>query len=106
MNEALLLKITCPSLAEAKSIAELLIEKHLAAGVNILPNIMSIYHWQGQIHNKTECLLEAQIVADNFEAICDLVTKQHSYQLPCIVALPIIKTNAGLLQWIRENSRS
>lgn len=94
--------ITCPDEDCARQIATALIEQRLAACVNILPHLTSVYRWQGQIEQDAEHLLLAKLPADapRFEALRDTVQAMHPYELPEIVAVPITNALPDYLQWI------
>lgn len=98
----LLVYITIPQREEALALAHLLVEKHLAAGVNIVPGIESIYHWQGQVRQHGEYLLLAQTTADRFSQLEQAVSAVHSYEVPCIVAVPLSAASATFAQWIEH----
>ena len=95
--------ITAASLKQAKEIAGILISKRLAACVNILPGINSVFRWQGKIDKAKEVLLLAKTTKPNFKKLASQVKKVHSYECPEIIALPIIAGNKEYLRWI-ENS--
>lgn len=97
----MLVYITCSDATEAKRIARHLVETQLVAGVNILPG-HSIYRWQNEICEHAEAIMLAQAPEANFEAILTAVKSLHSYQNPCIIALPISHGNPDFLQWIAQ----
>jgi periplasmic divalent cation tolerance protein len=102
MTGALTVFITTPSRAEAEKIARTVVEESLAACANIFPGIQSIYRWQGKVENAEEHVLFLKSTADRFEALQARVKALHSYQCPCIVALPIVAGNEDYLKWITE----
>jgi len=94
---------TCPDKDTATSVASALIQQHLAACVNILPGLTSIFHWQGQIESGEEVLLLIKTTKEAYEAVQATICDIHPYELPEIIAVPI---NAGLpayLAWIGTN---
>lgn len=99
-----LVYITIPTMDEARQLARILVEESLAAGVNIVPGATSVYRWQGQIHEAQECLLLAQISRAAFADACTAICSLHSYETPCIVALPITAGHEPFLTWIENNS--
>jgi periplasmic divalent cation tolerance protein len=94
--------ITVPSEEIGVKISESLLEKKLAACVNILPSINSLYTWQGKICNDKEILLIIKTRADFFESeFVDTVKALHPYDEPEIIALPILMGSETYLKWIR-----
>jgi periplasmic divalent cation tolerance protein len=93
-----------PDVDGAVALARELVERRLAAGVNVLPGALSVYRWEGEVRQAGECLLLAQVDASAFAGFRDFVTGSHPYQVPCVVALPIVDGHAPFLAWIGENS--
>ncbi|ESA37078.1 divalent-cation tolerance protein [Leptolyngbya sp. Heron Island J] len=96
-----LILVTTASESEARTIAESLLDNQLAACVSITP-IQSIYRWQGSIHNDAEYQLTIKTDLALFEQIATQVTQQHSYDLPEIIAVPMVASTEAYEQWIRE----
>ena len=93
--------ITAPDLDTAESIAKALLEKRLAACVNIIPGLRSIYHWEGKIEDDQEILLMIKTRAELIEKqLTPLVQKLHPYQVPEIIALPVVGGGQSYLDWI------
>lgn len=102
--KALMLYVTCADQAEAKKLARLAVESHLAACANILGSpIESLYFWQGQLEESQENLLLLKTTEELFEPLTKLIRQEHSYQTPCIVALPIVAADADYLKWIKDS---
>lgn len=101
---ALFVYMTAASAAEAERIAHDLVESRLAAGVNIFSPIRSVYRWKGEIRREGEIALIAQTDEDRFEALAERVRRLHSYETPCIVALPVERGNADFLAWITAST--
>ncbi|MDD1608882.1 MAG: divalent-cation tolerance protein CutA [Methylococcaceae bacterium] len=91
---------TCPDKDTAEKIASLLVENNLAACVNIVPNITSIYRWQGQTERAEEVLLLIKARQDTYSALESLIKKHHPYQLPEIIAVAIERGLPDYLNWI------
>lgn len=91
---------TCPDKNTAKKLAELLVTKKLAACVNILPGLTSIYTWEEQIESVQEHLLLIKSTKDNYQAIETTVFKHHPYEVPEIIAVPIERGLPEYLDWI------
>jgi periplasmic divalent cation tolerance protein len=92
--------------AEAKRIGRALVEEKLAACANIIPKMRSIYRWKGNIEEGDECILIAKTTKDNADDAILLIRKLHSYELPCVVVIPIIGGLDAYLQWINEGTRN
>jgi periplasmic divalent cation tolerance protein len=100
--EYLLISITTNSPEEAESIAKALVQERLAACVNIIPAIISIYRWQGKVHRDSEVLLVAKSRPELFEPLAARVKELHSYEVPEIIALSIVAGSKAYLSWIDE----
>jgi len=92
--------ITTESAAQAESIGRALVEARLAACVNILPGMHSLYHWQGSIASAQETVLIAKTRMDLTEALTAKVKELHTYDIPCVVVLPVVAGLPDFLQWI------
>lgn len=92
--------VTVANLPEARSIARALVESRLAACVNILPNVTSVYRWEDKLEESNEIVLIAKSRADCFEALKRKVLSLHSAKCPCIVALPFTMGHQPFLGWI------
>jgi periplasmic divalent cation tolerance protein len=100
---ALLVLISCPE-SSAAPIAEALVQQRLAACVNLLPGLRSVYRWQGKIETAGETLLIAKTVADRYAALETAVRSLHPYELPEIVAVEIARGLSPYLQWLAEST--
>lgn len=94
--------VTVASPDQGKAIATTLIEAHLAACVTVIP-VQSIYRWQGQIHNDAEWQLIIKTKLDKFDELSATIQEIHSYDVPEILALPIVAGSSTYLQWMGEN---
>jgi periplasmic divalent cation tolerance protein len=92
--------ITAPNIAEAGRLAEMLVGSHLAACVQLLPEMESIYRWKGKIERAGEVLLIAKTIRSKFAQLESEVRASHSYETPEIVALPIIDGSQPYLEWL------
>ncbi len=104
MSEAIVVLVTCSSEEEATKIANALVEGRLAACVNIISPVRSIYRWEGKIWDEKEWLLTIKIQQKRFEELEKKVKSLHSYSVPEIIALPIVEGSASYLKWIEENT--
>jgi len=100
-SDPIVVLMTAASLDEAGRIADMLVEARLAACVQILPGIQSIYRWQGQVAHEREVLLLAKTASDRFDELVKPVTAIHSYKTPEIIALPIKAAAKPYLKWLR-----
>ena len=94
---------TCPNTTVAKEIAECLVNAELAACVNIIPNIMSVYRWQGKIECDQEVQLMIKTTSTHFNQITDKIRQLHPYDTPEIIALNIQQGDERYLNWIKES---
>lgn len=94
---------TCPNEDSASQIAELLVEKRLAACVNIVAEIHSVFRWQGEVAKEREWLLIAKTRAERFDEVRDAVVASHPYELPEIIGVPLSQGLPGYLRWIDES---
>ena len=95
-----LILCTCPDAACAEKLAHALISEKLAACVNILPGVSSVYEWQGQIETAQEHLLLIKSHQDRYAAIEATLKRLHPYQLPEIIAVAIERGSLDYLKWI------
>ncbi len=105
MTEIYFAYITTSNVEEATRIGRTLVEGRLAACVNILPNMQSLYWWQEKIQSDNECVLLAKTSAEHCQALVEQVKKLHSYQCPCIALLPVTGGNPNYLQWIIDETK-
>jgi len=96
----IVLLITAGSIEEAQQISRALLEQKKVACVNIVPQISSLFWWQGKIDSESEVLLLAKTKASKLPEILDLVREIHSYDVPEVIALPILDGNREYLEWI------
>ena len=94
--------ITSPDEQTAAKIANCLVEKRLAACINIIAPIRSIYKWEGKIEDDKEVLMIVKTRKDLFEELESSVKQMHPYSVPEIIGLPIIKGSSEYLNWITE----
>ena len=102
-EQYLLILNTCPDKETAIRVANILISKRLAACVNILPGLTSVYHWKGQIESSEEHLLLIKSTRTAFAEVESAICGTHPYELPEIVAVPLIAGLESYLSWIGDN---
>lgn len=90
---------------DAERIARALVEGGLAACVNIVPAVTSVYRWKGRVERGEERLLVVKTRADRFEALREAIISLHPYELPEVIALPIEAGHAPYLAWLDEGVR-
>jgi|SRR5579859_3943984 len=103
MTDKRIVLCTTSSENEARKIAQSLVERRLAACVNILPQVESIYRWQGEIESSREWLLLIKTSSERFAAVRDAIGELHSYDLPECIAVAIEGGSQGYLQWIADS---
>ena len=102
-TDAIIVFMTAADRAEAGRLAEMLVEKRLAACVQILPEIESVYRWQGKIERQQEVLLIAKTTQSKFEDLEKEVRALHSYETPEIVAFPLTAGSDPYLAWLKTS---
>ena len=102
MTESIVVLVTCGSEEEALKIAHSLVEEHLAACVNLISPIRSIYRWEGKILDEREWLLIVKTQRQRFEELEKKVKSLHSYSVPEIIGLPIVEGSSSYLNWLAE----
>lgn len=103
MTEALVVFMTAGSTDEARRIADHLIDARLAACVQVLPEIESVYHWKGEVRREREVLILAKTTGGQFEALEAAVRAVHSYETPEIVAVPIAGISPPYRKWLVDS---
>ena len=101
--DPIVVMLTAGSREEAVRLADAIVGARLAACVQILPEIESIYHWKGAIERAPETLVLAKTVADKFAELETVVRSLHSYETPEIIALPITASSAPYLEWLKAS---
>ncbi len=106
MNDGIVVLITASSDIEAARIAEVLVGEHLAACVNIVSGIQSVFFWDEKIQNSRESLLICKSRSGLLQNLISRVKALHSYSVPEIIALPIVGGSPDYLEWIRKSTTS
>lgn len=106
MTDLLLVYCSCPDLACAKRLAHLLLEQRLAACVSLLPNLTSFYHWQGNLQETSELLLLIKTDNARYAAVESLLSTEHPYQVPEIIAVPVSQGLPDYIRWVTQNDNN
>jgi len=94
---------TVPDRESGERIAHALVEERLAACVNVVPGITSVYRWQGKVEKAAECLLISKTGVEKFEALKKRVQELHPYEVPEIIAIPITAGSSEYLKWLTDS---
>ncbi|WP_341502122.1 divalent-cation tolerance protein CutA [Gallaecimonas sp. GXIMD4217] len=106
MTDAQVVLCTCPDEAIARALARKLLESRLAACVNLLPGVRSLYLWQGELCDEAEVQLVIKSRAEHWPALERLIVEQHPYEVPEILALPVSQGLPAYLNWLQEETPS
>jgi periplasmic divalent cation tolerance protein len=105
MTDKRIVLTTCGSQEEATKIAQHLVEQRLAACVNVIPEIKSVYRWQEKVESAQESLLVVKTTAEKFAQVRDAIRGLHSYELPECIAISIEDGSAEYLGWIKDSTK-
>jgi periplasmic divalent cation tolerance protein len=97
--------VTASGSEEARRIGRALVEAHLAACANVIDRVTSVYWWRGEVQEDDEAVLIAKTREDLVDDLTAKVKELHSYECPCVVALPVTGGNADFLDWIESETR-
>ncbi|MFK5582766.1 divalent-cation tolerance protein CutA [Serinicoccus sp. LYQ131] len=98
-------RISVPDPDAAKRIADDLVARQLAACVQVLGPMVSVYTWRGEVHRNEEWLLLVKTTESAFPRVVEVVRAIHAYDVPEVVAVPVLHSTDGYADWVRENSR-
>ncbi|MCU1257137.1 MAG: CutA1 divalent ion tolerance protein [Bryobacterales bacterium] len=104
MTDKIVLFTTCGSPEEAERLARMVVERRLAACVNILPPVRSIYRWRGTIEESAESLLLIKTSRPRFDELSAALRAAHSYEVPEILALPVVAGSPDYLAWLEKET--
>ena len=105
MTDKIVVLSTCATEADAGRLARALVEKGLAACVNVVPGVGSFYRWNGKIESGAEFLLIIKTSRELFPALSAEMEKLHPYEVPELLALPVVAGSENYLNWLRSNLR-
>ncbi|KAM8793813.1 protein CutA [Eudromia elegans] len=94
--------VTCPSEKVAKELARALVEKRLAACVNVVPQVTSIYEWKGKVEEDNEVLLMIKTRSSRIPALAEFVRSVHPYEVAEVIAVPVTQGNPPYLRWVQD----
>jgi len=100
MTDKIVVFSTCANAEEGARLARALVEARVAACVTVVPGAQSIYRWQGAIETSAECLLMIKSARARFEALRSVLEKAHSYEVPELVALPVVEGAPNYMNWL------
>src|ERR1700679_3061132 len=106
MTEKIVVLSTCGSEEEAVRIAKQLVDRHIAACVNLLPRVRSFYRWRDKVEDSTEWMLIIKTSRERFAALRTVLEAAHSYELPEVLALPIVDGSPNYLAWLQAELES
>jgi periplasmic divalent cation tolerance protein len=102
MTDKIVVLSTCGSAEEAERIARALVEKRLAACVNVMPAVRSFYRWKGAIEDEQELLLVIKSSRGLFDQLRAEIERLHSYEVPEVIAVPVVDGSEGYLEWLER----
>lgn len=103
MSEHLVVLTTVGKAEDAERIGRALVERGLAACVNVVPAVTSVYRWKGKMEKEEERLLLIKTRADRFDALREALVSLHPYEVPEVLALPVAGGHAPYLEWLDQN---
>jgi periplasmic divalent cation tolerance protein len=106
MTDKIVILSTCASEEEGAKLAQLLVERQLAACVSLIPRMRSIYRWNGAIESTEECLLIVKTSRELFEPLRRILEEAHSYELPEALALQVVDGSPAYLNWLEGSLRT
>jgi periplasmic divalent cation tolerance protein len=99
-----LIYVTTKDEKEAISIGEIVVKERLAACANVISDMKSIYWWEGNLEKDNESILILKTINENVDNLIDKIKKIHSYDNPCIIAIPISNVSDSYLEWIKKET--
>lgn len=104
MSDVRVVLVTVSSEEEGLKVARSLVERRLAACVNVVPGVRSIYRWKGAVQDERELLLVAKTREELLPRVVAAVKELHSYTVPEVIALPVLSGNESYLAWVKEET--
>ena len=106
MEKILIVFVTVSSREEGENIGTSLVESKLAACVNVIPQVSSIFSWQGKIESENEVLLLVKTSQDRIGDLIDEIKRVHSYDVPEILAVPVFAGSKEYIDWVHQETRN
>lgn len=103
---ALLVYVTVASEADAKALAQTVVSERLAACANIIPHMTSVYRWKGAMQHDPEVVVLFKTSSARLDQLTRRVLELHSYETPCVLALPVVAGAQAFIDWIAEETDS
>ncbi|MGO9012412.1 MAG: divalent-cation tolerance protein CutA [Bryobacteraceae bacterium] len=103
MTDKIVVFSTCASQEEAEKLARLAVEQGHAACASIVPNVRSYYRWRGTVETAGECLLIIKSARRQFAALCAALERAHAYEVPEVLAMPVVAGAARYLAWLETS---
>jgi periplasmic divalent cation tolerance protein len=103
MTNKIVVLSTCGSHEEAERLAREVVERRLAACVNVIPRVASYYRWQGKLESAEEWLLVIKSSRERFDDLKNALEQAHTYEVPEVIALPVVDGSANYLNWLEAN---
>jgi periplasmic divalent cation tolerance protein len=103
MTDKIVVLSTCASEEDGERLSRLLVGHRLAACVSVVPKIRSFYRWKGETESAEEFLLVIKSSRARLAELIALLEKEHSYEVPEVLALPVVDGAANYLQWLQSN---
>ena len=103
MTDKIVVLSTCATEEDAERLARALVEQRLAACVSVVPGVRSFYHWKGEIESSVEFLLIVKSSRELFPALSAEMEKLHAYEVPELLALPVVAGSENYLSWLQSN---
>ncbi len=105
MNTIRVVLTTIDDAEKAYALAAALVEESKAACVNIIPNVTSVYKWEGKVQTDNELLLVIKVTQEGVDGLADRIKELHPYDVPEVVSLPVEKGNPAYLEWVHDSVR-
>jgi periplasmic divalent cation tolerance protein len=103
VTDKIIVYVTAGKMTEARKIARALVEKRLAACVNVIPKVSSVYRWKDELQTDEEFLLIIKTRRARFDELRKCIETLHSYEIPEVIATPIVDGSANYLNWIEQS---
>lgn len=103
MSSYSVIQTTCENMEDAKALANFLVSERMAACVNIIPNVHSVYMWEDKVVSEDEVILRVKTRTDMVEKVMIKIRHQHKYDLPAIYSFNVTKCDEPYMHWVDKN---